>query len=200
MHTHNNRAPDYYDGLLGDANFEVSSIQGKMENYNNDAVVLRQRTADAGRKWAIFGDEQPKASDGVVTDEEDPTHDIPRIEALWGNLIGGGSGVEWYFGYQHPHMDVNGEDWRSRDIMWDQTRHALEFFHDNLPFWEMAPDNDLASRAKDARVLAKPGEVYAVQLPAGGPARLEVPEGEYSVEWYQPPSGRRVATRLREID
>ncbi len=32
----------------------------------------------------------------------------------------------------------------------------------------MAPDNDLASRAKGARVLAKTGEVYAVQLPAGG--------------------------------
>ncbi len=189
VHTHNNKAPDYYDGLLGDANFEVSSIQGKMENYNNDAVVLRQRTTDAGRKWAIFGDEQPKASDGVVTDEEDPTHDIPRIEALWGNLIGGGSGVEWYFGYQHPHMDVNCEDWRSRDIMWDQTRHALEFFHDNLPFWEMAPDNDLASRSKGARVLAKAGEVYAVQLPAGGTARLEVPEGEYSVQWYNPRAG-----------
>ena len=189
VHTHNNKAPDYYNGLLGDANFEASSIQGKMENYNNDAVVLRQRTADAGRKWAIFGDEQPKASDGVLTDEEDPTHDIPRIEALWGNLIGGGSGVEWYFGYQHPHMDVNCEDWRSRDIMWDQTRYALEFFHDNLPFWEMAPDNGLASGTKGARVLAKAGEVYAVQLPAGGAARLEVPEGEYSVAWYNPRAG-----------
>ena len=87
------------------------------------------------------------------------------------------------------HMDVNCEDWRSRDIMWDQTRYALEFFHDNLPFWEMAPDNGLASGAKGARVLAKAGEVYAVQLPAGGTARLEVPEGVYSVEWYNPREG-----------
>ena len=189
VHTHNNKAPDYYNGLLGDVNFEASSIQGKMENYNNDAIVLRQRTAEAGRKWAIFGDEQPLASDGVVTDEEDPDHDIPRIEALWGNLIGGGSGVEWYFGYEHPHMDLDCEDWRSRDILWDQTRYALEFFHDHLPFWEMAPDNGLASRAKGARVLAKPGEVYAVQLPVGGAASLEIPAGGYSVRWCNPREG-----------
>ncbi|MEZ5397232.1 MAG: hypothetical protein R2724_31255 [Bryobacterales bacterium] len=41
--------------------------------------------------------------------------------------MGGGAGVEWYFGHQYPHMDINMEDWRSRDRMWDQTRYALEF-------------------------------------------------------------------------
>jgi hypothetical protein len=189
VHTHNNRTPEFYDGLLGDANFEASSIQGRMENYNNDAIVMRQRTADAGRKWVIFGDEQSSAQVGVMPDADDPGHDIPRIQALWGNLIGGGSGVEWYFGYNYAHMDLNCEDWRSRDIMWDQTRHGLEFFQAHLPFWEMSPDNSLASGVKDARVLAKPGEVYAVQLPSGGAARLDLGEGEYSVRWYDPRAG-----------
>jgi hypothetical protein len=124
-----------------------------------------------------------------MPDSDDPGHDIPRIQALWGNLIGGGSGVEWYFGYKHAHMDLNCEDWRSRDLMWDQTRHALEFFRAHLPFWEMAPDNSLASGVKDARVLAKPGEAYAVQLPSGGAARLNLADGEYSVRWYNPRAG-----------
>lgn len=189
VHTHNNRAPGFYDGLLGDPHFEASSIQGRMENYNNDAIVMRQRTAEAGRKWAIFGDEQSTAQVGVMPDADDPGHDIPRVQALWGNLIGGGSGVEWYFGYNYPNMDLNCEDWRTRDAMWDQTRHALEFFRAHLPFWEMAPDNTLASRAKDARVLAKPGEVYAVQLPSGGTVSLNLAEGEYSVRWYDPRAG-----------
>jgi hypothetical protein len=189
VHTHNNRAPEFYDDLLGDPNFEASSIQGSMENYNNNAIAMRQRTADAGRKWAIFGDEQSSAQVGVMPDSDDPDHDIPRIQALWGNLIGGGSGVEWYFGYNYPNMDLNCEDWRSRDRMWDQTRYALEFFHAHLPFWEMAPDNSLASGAKDARVLAKPGEVYAVQLPSGGSVRLNLAEGDYSVRWYNPRAG-----------
>lgn len=189
VHTHNNKTPESYDGLLGDPNFEASSIQGNMENYNTDAIVMRRRTADAGRKWAIFGDEQSSADVGVMPDSDDPDHDIPRIQALWGNLIGGGSGVEWYFGYKHAHMDLNCEDWRSRDRMWDQTRYALEFFRAHLPFWEMAPDNSLASGVKDARVLAKPGEVYAVQLPSGGGVRLNLAEGEYSVRWYNPRAG-----------
>lgn len=189
VHTHNNKTPESYDGLLDDPNFEASSIQGNMENYNTDAIVMRQRTADAGRKWAIFGDEQSSADVGVMPDSDDPDHDIPRMQALWGNLIGGGSGVEWYFGYKHAHMDLNCEDWRSRDRMWDQTRYALEFFRGHLPFWEMAPDNSLASGAKDARVLAKPGEVYAVQLPSGGGVRLSLAEGEYNVRWYNPRAG-----------
>jgi hypothetical protein len=189
VHTHNNQTPEFYDGLLGDPNFEASSIQGRMENYNNDAIVMRQRTADAGRKWAIFGDEQSTADVGVMPDGDDPGHDIPRIQALWGNLIGGGSGVEWYFGYKHAHMDLNCEDWRSRDLMWDQTRYALEFLRTHLPFWEMAPDNSLASGVKDARVLAKPGEAYAVQLPSGGGVRLNLAEGEYRVGWYNPRAG-----------
>jgi hypothetical protein len=189
VHTKNNRAPDFYNGLLGDPNFEITSIQGRMEDYNSNAIVLRQRSAEAGRKWAIFGDEQPAANTGVVPDETDPEHDIPRMHALWGNLMGGGSGVEWYFGYNYPHMDLNCEDWRSRDIMWDQTRHALDFFHKHLPFWEMEPDNSLVTRAPGAKVFAKLGEVYTVYLPKAAAVRLTVGEGNYGVNWFNPRSG-----------
>jgi hypothetical protein len=190
VHTKNNRAPDFYNGLLGDGFFEATSIQGNMENYNRDAVALRERSAKAGRKWAIFGDEQPSAQVGVLPDSEDPGHDIPRIHGLWGNLLGGGSGVEWYFGYKYAHMDLNCEDWRSRDRMWDQTRLALEFFRKHLPFWEMEPANDLAP---GARVFAKRGSVYAVQLPKGGTVNVALEGGEYKVSWYNPRTGQMQA-------
>ncbi len=188
VHTHNNKAPDYYDGILGDPCFEMTSIQGNMDRYNGWAVVLRQRSAQAGRKWAICGDEQPPASVGVMPDADDPTHDGPRKNALWGNLMGGGSGVEWYFGSRYPHMDIDCEDWRTRDKVWDQTRYALEFFQAHLPFTEMAPDNSLASNPK-AYCLAKPGDVYAVYLLDGGTTDLNVAPGTYSVQWYNPRAG-----------
>ncbi len=188
VHTHNNRAPGFYEGILGDPNFEAASIQGDMERYNADAIALRELTARAGRKWAIFGDEQAPASHGVLPDADDPDHDRPRTLALWGNLMGGGSGVEWYFGSKFPHMDINCEDWRSRERMWDQTRYALEFFRQHLPFWEMTPDNALAA-GRNARVLAKPGEIYAVYLPEGGAASLSLPNGSYEVAWYNPRAG-----------
>ena len=188
VHTHNDKALRFYDGLLGDDNFEATSIQGNMANYNHEAIALRQRSARSGRKWVIFGDEQSKASHGVVPDADDPTHDVPRKQGLWGNLMGGGAGVEWYFGHQFPHMDINCEDWRSRDIMWDQTRHALTFFHDYLPFWEMEPASELAT-GSGALALTKPDSVYAVYLPSGGTTTLEIGAGTYTVDWYNPRSG-----------
>jgi hypothetical protein len=188
VHTHNNQALTFYNGILGDEHFEATSIQGDMANYNRDAIQLRQRSAAAGRRWAICGDEQPRASHGVLPDAEDPTHDVPRKQALWGNLMGGGAGVEWYFGFRFPHMDINCEDWRSRDRMWDQTRYALEFFHNCLPFHEMRPDNDLTANAADY-CFAKPGQVYAIYLPDGGSTELRLGEGTYSVHWYNPRSG-----------
>ncbi len=189
VHTHAGQALKFYNGLLGDGNFEATSIQGALKDYNRDAIALRKRSAEAGRKWAIFGDEQNPADRGVLPDSADPDHNEPRIQALWGNLMGGGSGVEWYFGFAFPHMDINCEDFRSRERMWSQTRYALEFFRKHLPFWEMEPDNSLASGAKDVRVLARADSIYAVQLPAGGNAALKLGSGTYTVRWYDPRAG-----------
>jgi hypothetical protein len=191
VHTHLNAARRFYNGILGDPHFEVSSIQSDMAFYHEESVELRRRSAEAGRKWAIFHDEQSPADMGVLPDSEDPDHDIPRIEALWGNLMGGGSGVEWYFGYRFPNMDLDCEDWRSRDRMWDQTRIALEFFHRYLPFWEMEPvlPPFRVAEGSPARILTKIGEIYAIQFMRGGSAQIALPEGEYSVHWFNPRTG-----------
>jgi hypothetical protein len=190
VHTHNNQSPKFYKGILGDSCFEASSIQSEMDRYHGDAISLRRLSAEAGRKWAIFGDEQAPASHGVVPDVNDPDHDGPRKLALWGNLMGGGSGVEWYFGYQFPHMDINCEDWRSRNIMWDQTRYALEFFHKNLPFWKMTPDDTLVS-AKKSYCFANTGQIYAVYLSTGGTTKLYLGDSSktFTVQWYNPHTG-----------
>jgi hypothetical protein len=190
VHTHNNAALEHYEGLLGEDNFEATSIQGHMANYNREVIILRQRSADAGRKWVIFDDEQADASHGVVPDADDPTHDLPRKQGLWGNLMGGGAGVEWYFGHQFPHMDINCEDWRSRDIMWDQTRYALTFFRTYLPFWEMTPANHLTT-TEDDYCFAQEGEVYAIYLKNGGSTELDLGAntGPFNVQWYNPRVG-----------
>ena len=181
VHTHNNKADTFYDGILGDPNFETTSIQSHPDRYYQEAFDLVRRSAEAGRQWVVFHDEQAPASHGVLPDADDPDHDLIRVQALWGNLMAGGAGVEWYFGHQYPHMDINMEDWRSRDRMWDQTRYALELFHDHLPFWEMTPE--------PGRVLRKGDDVIAVQLPEGGNAKVRLGEGEYQVRWFDPRNG-----------
>jgi hypothetical protein len=195
VHTHNNQAPGFYKGILGDPCFEASSIQSSLDRYHGDAVALRRLSAEAGRKWAIFGDEQAPANDGVLPDANNPDHDGPRKLALWGNLMGGGSGVEWYFGYRFANMDINCEDWRSRDVMWDQTRYALEFFHKYLPFWRMAPADTLITTEK-AYCFARPGQIYAVYLPNGGTTKLDLGDSPttFTVKWYDPRTGGELQT------
>ncbi len=188
VHTHNTRSLRTYTSLIGSDLFRATSIQGRMEGANHEAVMLRMRSAASGSPWAIFHDEQSPASAGVLPDSADPLHDRPRKHALWGNLMGGGSGVEWYFGYQYEHMDLNCEDWRSRDIMWDQTRYALEFFQGYLPFWEMWPANDLVS-GNGNYVFAKEGEIYAVYLSQASRNVVTLAPGEYRLRWYNPRNG-----------
>ena len=183
VHTFYNHAGTYYDALLGDPHFEATSIQGDGAQYNAWAIDLRRRSAGAGRPWAIYGDEQ-----GPAVDANMGNLDVLRRTALWGNLMGGGAGVEWYFGYQGDFGDLQSEDWRKAAPLWAMTRHALEFFRDHLPFWEMAPANELASEQR-AFVLAKPGEVYAVYLPDGGTTELELTAGTFAVWWYDPRRG-----------
>lgn len=203
IHSHVNGAHNDYKTLWGAPNFEVSSIQSDMSRYHAEAVEFRKRSATAGRPWVIFHDEQSSADSGVLPDSDDPDHDIPRIEALWGNLLGGGAGVEWYFGYRYTDMDLNAEDWRSRDKIWDQTRHALDFFHRYLSFWEMEPV-DPSYEAVDgspARVFSKPGAIYAIQLPRGGAVQIKLPDGKYSVDWYNPREGGDLQkTKITEVE
>lgn len=193
VHTHVNRELERYRPLYGHPCFEATSIQADIRRYHMDAVVIRRESARSGRPWAVFGDEQPPARRGVPPDDVDPDHDEHRKYALWGNLMGGGSGVEWYFGYSFPHNDLNCEDWRSRQRMWEQTRFALEFFRRYLPFHEMVPADDLANPQRIAWVLAKPNAIYAVYLPDGGSVALRLPAGDYAVRWYNPRSGGDLA-------
>jgi hypothetical protein len=123
-----------------------------------------------------------------MPDADDPEHDTIRKEALWGNLMAGGAGVEWYFGYNYPHGDLNCEDWRSRDIMWDQTRYALQFFQTHLPFTRMQNHDELINQGF---CLAEPGSIYALYLPDGAGITLDL-RGEqdtYSILWYDPRHG-----------
>jgi hypothetical protein len=126
-----------------------------------------------------------------MPDADDPTHDQVRKHALWGNLMGGGHGVEWYMGYQYAHNDLNAEDWRSRHEMWRQTKVALDIFR-ALPLGAMDPA-DWVTPTEGAWCLANIGELYLLYLPDGGEAALDLGglEYEYSVEWIDPMSGER---------
>lgn len=177
----------YYDDLLGRSGFEATSIQGQAIYYNQWAVDLRRRSAEAGRPWVIYADEQSPA----VAASMGNVGQIVR-DGLWGNLMGGGAGVEWYFGYQGDFGDLQSEDWRVAEPLWARSRHALTFFHTYLPFWNMQPDNALVGG--NAWTLARPGRVYAVYFRSGvsgQPNQLDLGNSphSFSVRWFDPING-----------
>jgi hypothetical protein len=196
VHTLPGRYDDIYRPLLGHGSFEGASLQvSPMEQVHDETLKWIRLSAEAGRPWVVNLDEIGPASHGVLPDADDPDHDAVRHHALWGNLMAGGGGCEWYFGYEYPHNDLGLEDFRSREGLWDQTRRAVDFFQEHLPFVEMHSADDHVDRA-GAWALAKPGEVYAIYLPPAPegaspsrPARLWLPPAEYRVQWYDPKNG-----------
>ncbi len=186
--------------LLGDASaltgFSLQTNRRDFGRVHERTLQYIRRSVQAGKPWVVACDEPGDASHALVTDAEDPTRDDARRNALWGNIMAGGAGVEWYFGYRHPHSDLTCQDYRTRETMWAQCRHALAFFADNeVPFWEMTNGDGRVS-ARDAYCLYKKGEIYLVYLKRGGEAKLDLSgaEGTFDVRWFNPREGGPLRT------
>ncbi len=216
LHTYPDQHEQVYGPLLGDqAVLTGLSIQNSdVSTTHAEAVHWVARSEETGHPWVVAHDEPGSAATGTPPDPDypgmkeaveklaqDPTQiklpsiDEIRSEVLWGNLMAGGAGVEYYFGYRLPQNDLNAEDWRSRDRTWDYSRIALAFFHDHgIPFWEMKNADALAGNDRhdnSVYCFAKPGEVYAVYLPAAGPVKLDLQgtDGPFDIRWYNPRTG-----------
>ncbi len=179
-----------YGRLLGFRNFDGTAMQHDPEYTHAATMKWVDASAAAGHKWLAGVIEINPTSTGVVPDSVDYWHDTVRKASLWGNLMAGGSGTVFFFGYGYPDSDLDMEDWRSRDHFWDLLRYAHEFFTRYLPFHEMRHADSLTPDPLDF-VFAKPGEVYAVYLPDGGPVELDLSgaQGQFEVKWYNPRHG-----------
>lgn len=206
VHTYPNEQDKVYGELIGEKSVMTgASLQNPFDETHQWTNKWVAASKASGRPWVVANDEQGTAMLGVPPDPgykgfngKDPRgndirtiHDI-RKYTLWGNLMAGGAGVEYYFGYQLPENDLVMEDFRSRDKSWDYARFALEFFRTNrIPFWDMKNVDELAGNAKHDNsryAFAKSGEVYLVYLPTGGKADLDLSgvNGQFRVNWFDP--------------
>lgn len=186
----------WFDDLYGNqSKLTGASLQTSLPDFSEvhrETLRVYRESEAAGKPWAVACDEPGDAEHALVTDQEDPNHDNARQNALWGTLLAGGYGVEWYFGYAHPQSDLTLQDWRSRDKMWEQSRFALEFFKNyEIPFWTMRPSDALSH--SDDWVLASAPDArpfYAVIYTRdGGDCVFDLPSGRYDYGWFNPHSG-----------
>lgn len=200
LHTYPGQQKQVYGPLLGEkSELNGVSIQTAFDNVHAETLEWVRASTKTGRPWVVANDEQGHFTTGVTPDGPNSNRDSIRKHTLWGNLMAGGAGVEYYFGYEYPHNDLNAESWRSRDQVWDDVRHALTFFQEHVPFWTLTP-NDSLTRGTEDYVLADPGTMYVVYLPSGGSARLDLgaQDQTYTVRWYDPRKGGSLQTGSTE--
>lgn len=189
--------------LLGEESIDGLSFQvAERKTIHDEIVTWLKRSQQVGHPWLIAMDEVGMWHTGCKTDVEDPNHDTIRRYALWGSLMAGAAGVEWYFGANSKHNDLTSEDWRQRDRLWDLTRIATSFFEDHLPWYEMESAVELVNNANpneagscEPYCLAKHGRVYAIYLNRVHAPTLDLSktDGEFRVRWYDPLKGGELA-------
>jgi len=193
LHTHSHEPyrTNILDSILGFKDLDGLSLQ--VDEREGAAEVMetwKQKSSDAGHNWMITMDEIGMWHTGARSDSMDGNHDSLRRYVLWGTLLSGAAGVEWYFGARNRYHDLNTEDWRSRDRLWEITDYALVFFQEHLPYWEMKPEHTLIN-SKEAYCFIKPDEVYAVYLPDSKKYKIDLraAKGEFTLQWFDPLSG-----------
>jgi len=209
VHTFPDQQDKVYPPLLGDRSaLTGASLQNSWSQAHQRTLRWVTESAKTGKPWVVCNDEQNPAEVGVPPDpgyqghsgeavqggKPYTLHDIRKL-CLWGTLMAGGAGVEYYFGYKLPQNDLQCQDWRSRDRSWGYARVALDFFATNpLPFWEMRNADALVGNPQNDNskfCLAKVGEVYLVYLPNGGTTDLDLTgaKGDFQVKWFNPRTG-----------
>ncbi|SMP58690.1 Galactose oxidase, central domain [Neorhodopirellula lusitana] len=214
LHTYPSQQDSVYGPLLGDKSklTGVSLQNSSLETTHAQTLKWVEASNSAGKPWVVAFDESGSAKHAQCPDlgyngfdghdnsgKMAYTQHKVRKQTLWGTLMAGGAGCEYYFGYQFDQNDIVCEDWRSRDQSWDYCRIAIGFFHDHqIPFWEMKNADQLVGNPKHQPgkfCFAKQGETYLVYLPEGGEHKLNLnsAKGEFTVQWFNPRAGGELA-------
>ncbi|QDV44891.1 hypothetical protein Enr13x_47620 [Stieleria neptunia] len=210
VHTFPSQQDQVYRPLLGERSklTGVSLQNSSLETTHAQTAKWVSESAKAGKPWIVAFDESGSAAHAQCPDlgyngfdGHDRTgkmaytqHKV-RKQTLWGTLMAGGAGNEYYFGYQFDENDIVCEDWRSRDQSWDYCRIAIGFFHDHqIPFWEMKNADELIGnpdRKPTKYCFAKANDTYLVYLCEGGSSSLDLSgaAGTYDVRWFNPRDG-----------
>ncbi|MEM7510133.1 MAG: putative collagen-binding domain-containing protein, partial [Bacteroidota bacterium] len=184
-----------YTALLGKQSpITGASLQVNYINVHKHTLEWVKKSKLSGYPWVVANDEQGSSTTGITPDGEGSNHADIRKSVLWGNYMAGGAGVEYYFGYEYPHSDMTLQDFRSRDSMWSFTRIAMDFFRNELPFYDYSSQDHLLLGTGNNDIsyaFGKPGEQFIVYSERMGELSIILTCGvdTYNLRWFNPRTG-----------
>jgi hypothetical protein len=194
IHTFPDQQDQRYNPLLGNTDITGASIQTDKNKVHNDVKRWLENSRNAGKKWVVANDEQGSAGEGIRVASEASV----RKDVLWGTLMAGGTGVEYYYGYTETDGDINNQNHRLRGDKYKHGGYAVDFFNTYMQAYmvDMVSLDNVTSDSNDF-VLAKTGEAYAVYRPNGGSTSLSLPTGNnnYEIQWYNPRTGGNLSSK-----
>ncbi len=194
-----------YDGLLGHDSFDgatiqVSGISSNTSATGNGAYGIANKwindSANAGRQWVVTFTE---ASGADAPTPYDTVSSQQRIHWMWGSVMSGGGGFEWYLknnGAGHAY-DLAVEDLREFDQYWQQSGYLVRFFRDVLQGeygvdpQSLSADNGATTSTTDW-VLSNTGLAYLIYLREGGANTINLPDGGFKSVWFNPRNGTSI--------
>jgi len=189
MHTYPGQK-DKYDDLIGNqSDYTGASLQSGITAVHGDVVTWVNKSRNSGKRWIVANDEQGGANTGVDVDPDDRKK--VREEVIWGTLMGGGAGFEFYYGYQTGCSDLTCEDHRTRDQKYTDAAYALQFFQTYFqPYLpDIRPDDGATNDGNDFVLRNASNTAYAVYRPNGGSTNINLPNGDWTLSWYNPRNG-----------
>lgn len=196
---------DYYHyNLLGfQSELTGLSLQLKKKDIHEQVVKWVSLSEQSGRPWAIANDEQGEASEGATVDATYPGYtgklkldnaDEMRHKVFYATLMGGGYGVEYYYGYQTEASDLHAQDHRTREVKYKQAVIAKKFF-ENLDVKNMNAMDEITSTEDD--FVFGNHETIVVYMPKGGTSNISL-SGLWNVEILNPITGE-LATQKTNV-
>jgi hypothetical protein len=184
IHTYPPETQTLYTPLLGHKTFNAATLQTS-EDLDSVYIEVKEwidKSKIAGHPWLVSNDEQGGSATGIDPEIERMTE--YRKKVLWGSLMAGGWGVEYYFGKEGFYVN----DFRKYEQAWKEVGYAIDFFTNNIPFWEMDAANNLVS---NGWCFAKPGEIYVIYLVEGGSTVVDAGDNKVKlqVKWFNPRKG-----------
>ncbi len=165
----------------------LMSSNGKKDN----AALYKSRAHAIAPSGDSYRVDPPPVSSGakvIIADADHINWHTHDPQYVWKHFLRGNNPLIFDWGL--TPFDWNSGKPTVDEPVWEPIRNALGYtrkWAERIALADMTPQPELSSTGY---CLAKVGSEYLAYQPAGGPFKMTLTSGQYSVEWFNPQTGQ----------